>query len=49
VSAWFWDTHKLNQHADRDDVRAVTKIINGGYNGLDSRTAYLASTKKALA
>jgi predicted chitinase len=49
VSAWFWDAHKLNQHADRDDVRAVTKIINGGYNGLDSRTSYLASTKKALA
>jgi putative chitinase len=49
VSAWFWDTHKLNQHADRDDVRAVTKIINGGYNGLDSRAAYLASAKRALA
>jgi putative chitinase len=48
VSAWFWHTHKLNQHADRDDVRAVTKIINGGYNGLDSRVAYLAATKKAL-
>lgn len=49
VSAWFWHTHKLNRHADNDDVRAVTKIINGGYNGLDSRAVYLTSTKKALA
>lgn len=49
VSGWFWDTHKLNQHADRDDVRQVTKIINGGYNGLDQRTAYLKSAKTALA
>jgi putative chitinase len=49
VSAWFWDTHKLNRHADADDVRQVTRIINGGYNGLDSRIAYLAKTKRALA
>jgi putative chitinase len=49
VSAWFWDTHKLNRHADNDDVRAVTKAINGGYNGLDSRTAYLGKVKTALA
>jgi putative chitinase len=49
VSAWFWDTHKLNQHADRDDVRAVTKVINGGYNGLDSRTALLSRAKIVFA
>jgi putative chitinase len=49
VSAWYWDTHKLNRHADADDVKQVTKIINGGYNGLDSRVAYLSSAKKALA
>lgn len=48
VSAWFWDTHKLNRHADKDDVRAVTKAINGGYNGLDSRMAYLGKAKNAI-
>lgn len=48
VSGWFWGTHKLNQHADKNDVKTVTKIINGGYNGLDSRTAYLGYTKAAL-
>jgi putative chitinase len=49
VSGWFWGTHNLNRHADKNDVRAVTKAINGGYNGLDSRVAYLASAQKALA
>jgi putative chitinase len=49
VSAWYWDTHKLNRHADNDDVKAVTKIINGCYNGLNSRMAYLQYAKSALA
>jgi putative chitinase len=49
VSGWFWDTHGLNRHADADDVKAVTRIINGGLNGLDSRVAYLAAAKGAIA
>lgn len=47
-SMWFWQTHKLNTWADRDDVKRVTKRINGGYNGLKERMAYLARAKKAL-
>lgn len=49
VSAWFWRTFDLNTIADTDDVRAVTRRVNGGLNGLDSRVAALSSTKKALA
>jgi len=49
VSGWFWDSHALNRHADQDDVKAITKAINGGFNGLDSRVAYLDSAKTALA
>lgn len=48
VSAWFWDTRKLNRHADADDVRQITKLINGGYNGLESRMAHLAKAKSAI-
>ena len=49
VSGWFWSTHDINKHADRDDVRAVTKVVNGGYNGLDSRQAALKNAKTAFA
>jgi putative chitinase len=49
VSGWFWSKRLLNQHADADDVRAITRIINGGLNGLDSRQAYLIRAKRALA
>ncbi len=35
----FWNSHGLNAHADRGDVEAVTKIINGGTLGLDKRRA----------
>ncbi|MDO5525665.1 MAG: glycoside hydrolase family 19 protein [Prevotella sp.] len=47
-SMWFWWKHGLNALADKDDVKAVTKRINGGYNGLTSRTKYLERAKKAL-
>jgi putative chitinase len=49
VSGWFWKKNNLNAVADRDDPRAVCKIVNGGYNGLDSRLAALKSCKSAFA
>lgn len=49
VSGWFWDANTLNRHADADDLKAATRAINGGYNGLDSRQAYLIRAKSALA
>lgn len=45
VACWFWVTHGLNALADRDDVKAVTKAINGGYNGLEDRKVKLARSK----
>lgn len=36
---WFWDINNLNDVADSQDVKKLTKIINGGYNGLPERIA----------
>ena len=48
VSGWFWHTHGLNELADKDDVKAVTRRVNGGLNGLDSRVAALASVRTMI-
>ena len=34
---WYWDTRDLNTYADKGNRRAVTKKINGGYNGMADR------------
>lgn len=36
-AVFYWTVNNLNKVADRDDVRLLTKRINGGYNGLDHR------------
>jgi len=45
---WFWDLKGLNALADKDDIKAITKKINGGYNGLVSRTQFLEKWKIIL-
>jgi len=49
VACWFWTKHGLNALADADDVRAVTKVVNGGYIGLPDRQARLDRAKCFLA
>lgn len=36
-ACWFWDANNLNDIADTDDVKRMTKKINGGTIGLDDR------------
>jgi putative chitinase len=38
-ACWFWSINKLNPLADAEKTPHITRIINGGYNGLDDRTA----------
>ena len=39
IACIFWTRKKLNTYADRDDIREITRRINGGANGLADRTA----------
>lgn len=48
ASMFFWMSNGLNRWADADDVRTVSKRINGGYNGLDKRIKYWMKAKSAL-
>lgn len=45
VSLWFWDHRRLNSYADSDNLRAITRRVNGGYNGLPDRQNYLTRAK----
>lgn len=45
-SLWYWKRINGNTLADRDDVLAITKAINGGTNGIDDRKRLLEKNKK---
>lgn len=44
----YWSVHELNALADADDVRAITRRINGGFNGLGDRTSHLERMKELM-
>jgi len=39
-ACWFWETNNLNKWADAGDIKQMTKIINGGYIGLEDRISH---------
>ena len=39
-ACWFWESNNLNSVADAGDIKKMTKIINGGYIGLEDRMAH---------
>ncbi len=43
-----WSEGNLNAAADRDDIVAITRRINGGLNGLDDRRAWLAKLRPLI-
>jgi putative chitinase len=36
-ACWFWKSNGLNDLADQQDMKMLTRRINGGYNGLEDR------------
>lgn len=47
-AGWFWKWKSLNQHADLDRFGALTRAINGGFNGLDDRIQHWLRCRKVL-
>jgi len=39
-ACWFWETNNLNRYADSGDIKGMTKVINGGYIGLENRISH---------
>lgn len=47
-AGWFWLAHHLNDPADRREFERITRIINGGTNGLADRLAFYERAQKVL-
>jgi putative chitinase len=47
-ACWFWDTNNLNDIADTDDVKRMTKKINGGSIGLADRQSRYTKAMEIL-
>lgn len=48
TAAQYWHDKNLNIYADIGDINAITKKINGGYNGLADRKKYYERAKNEV-
>lgn len=47
-AAWFWESRGLNELADQGAFERITRIINGGTNGMADRLAHWDRALKVL-
>lgn len=45
---WYWKRIKANELADKDNVKAITKLINGGTIGLEERINNVEALKEVF-
>lgn len=48
TALWYWDTHNGNAVADTGDIVKITRMVNGGTNGLDVRTQFYNKALRVL-
>lgn len=48
IALWYFDTRVMNRVSDPRNIRAVTKAVNGGTNGLSDRTRYFKKYAQTL-
>lgn len=47
-AAWYWDSRNCGRYVDLNDFGALTKVINGRYNGLQDRLLRWERAKSVL-
>lgn len=48
IACLYWTSRKINALADRDDVGAITRAVNGGLNGFADRKLRLVAMKALI-
>lgn len=48
IAGLYWKRNGLNELADRQFFKTITRRINGGFNGLEDRTRYYVRAKRVL-
>ena len=47
-ACWYWSENRLNCFADSNDLRGLTKAINGGFKGMEDREVQYARALRLL-
>lgn len=48
-ACWFWEANNLNALADKGDIVSISRVVNGGENGLPDRIIKYNKALKAFA
>lgn len=48
IAQWYWASRDINALADAGDFAGVTRAVNGGYNGMESREAFYRRALEVL-
>ena len=47
-ACWYWSENRLNRFCDANDIKGLSKAINGGFKGLEARQVQYARALRLL-